>query len=64
MFDMEQAGNSAPNSKERAKPKAGLPAGCSECRGRPWVAGERGARRCACDRGRVLAAKDSERGKP
>jgi hypothetical protein len=42
-----------------------LPAGCRECRGDPWITGERSgvscAVRCSCERGRYLAARDAEK---
>jgi hypothetical protein len=42
-----------------------VPGGCQECRGEPFVVsetdGRSGARRCSCERGRFLQAKDDER---
>lgn len=38
-----------------------LPAGCGECRGEPWVIGDRGATRCACPRGQALKTMDQGR---
>jgi len=61
MFDYEQAVAPTKRPAKARQTAAIAPRGCSWCHGRPWVDGERGARRCDCERGQFFAAKDRER---
>jgi hypothetical protein len=40
---------------------ATLPEGCRTCNSRPWIVTNRGAGRCACERGRALREMDRKR---
>jgi hypothetical protein len=48
-------------SAEVRSDKEPLPTGCEICNGEPWIATDRGAKRCSCIRGQTLRTKDLAR---
>ena len=69
MFDVERAGRKSerqPKSPKRKRQLSSLSSGCIQCNGRSWVTvilpdGQCEAMRCACERGRYLAALNRKR---